>query len=122
MLCSFSLVVPEAGFQPARAFAHIILSDACLAVPSLRHSRGHDRIQTGVNGFADRHLIARSRGLYIFTLPHFLLNSTLFHFLQNFFNSLRLYFGLIYDKSYFRHCFHRQFFIKDLLEMINIFF
>jgi len=35
---------------------------------------------------------------------------------------LRLYFGLVYDKSYFRHCFHRQFFIEDLLEMINIFF
>lgn len=121
MLNSFSLVVPEAGFQPARAFAHIILSDACLAVPSLRLG-GHDRIRTGVHGFADHCLTTRPRDLYIFTLPHFFLNSTLFHFLQNFFNSLRLYFGLVYDKSYFRHCFHRQFFIEDLLEMINIFF
>lgn len=63
--------MPEAGFQPARAFAHIILSDACLAVPSLRHLRGHDRIRTGVDGFADRYLAARSRGLF-FSLPQLL--------------------------------------------------
>ncbi len=70
MLDSFSLAVPRVGLEPTWAFAHIILSDARKPIPPPRLG-GHDRICTGVHGFADRYLTTRSRGLYIFTLPHF---------------------------------------------------